>query len=79
MLETENARLIPGSGRSPREGNGSYSSTLAWKIPWREKPGGPQSSGSQRVGYNWKTMHACVCVWRPGDYHTKWSKSDKDK
>ena len=28
--------LIPGSGRSPGEGNGS---TIAWKIPWTEKPG----------------------------------------
>ena len=31
---------IPGSGRSPREGNGNHSSTLAWKIPWMEEPGG---------------------------------------
>ena len=29
--------LIPGSGRSPGEGNGN-SSTLAWKIPWMEEP-----------------------------------------
>ena len=26
-----------------------HSSTLAWKIPWTEEPGGPQSMGSQRV------------------------------
>ena len=25
---------------------------LAWKIPWTEKPGGLQSTGSQRVRYN---------------------------
>ena len=25
--------LIPGSGRSPGEGNGNHSSTLAWRIP----------------------------------------------
>ena len=25
------------------------SSTLAWKIPWAEKPGGLQFMGSQRV------------------------------
>ena len=24
-----------------------HSSTLAWKIPWTEVPGGPQSMGSQ--------------------------------
>ena len=28
------------------------SSTLAWKIPWMEKPGGLQSMGSQRVGHD---------------------------
>ena len=30
----------------------SYSSTLAWKIPWREKPGRLQSMGSLRVGHD---------------------------
>ena len=29
-----------------------HSSTLAWKIPWTEEPGGLQSMGSQRVGYD---------------------------
>ena len=28
------------------------SSTLAWKIPWMEEPGGLQSMGSQRVGHD---------------------------
>ena len=28
------------------------SSTLAWKIPWTEKPGRLQSVGSQTVGHN---------------------------
>ena len=28
----------------------THSSTLAWRIPWREEPGGLQSMGSQRVG-----------------------------
>ena len=27
-----------------------HSSTLAWKIPWMEEPGGLQSVGSLRVG-----------------------------
>ena len=31
--------LIPGSGRSPREGNGNHSSILAWKIPWTGESG----------------------------------------
>ena len=35
----------------------THSSILAWKIPWTEEPGGPQSMGSQRVGHNWATEH----------------------
>ena len=30
----------------------THSSTLAWKIPWSEEPGGLQSMGSQRVGHD---------------------------
>ena len=30
----------------------THSSTLAWKIPWAEKPGRLQSMGSQRVGHD---------------------------
>ena len=36
---------IPGLGRSPAEGNAIHSSTLAWKIPWTEDPGGLQNTG----------------------------------
>ena len=43
---------IPGSGRSPGEGNGNPLQYLAWKIPWTEKSGGLQPMGSQRVGYH---------------------------
>ena len=32
-----------------------HSSTLAWKIPWREEPGRLQSMGLLRVGHNWVT------------------------
>ena len=32
-----------------------YSSTIAWKIPWTEEPGGLQSMGSQRIGHDWVT------------------------
>ena len=34
------AGWIPGSGRSPGEGNGTHSSILACRIPWTEEPGG---------------------------------------
>ena len=36
---------IPWSGRFPGRGNATHSSILAWRIPWTEKPGGPQSWG----------------------------------
>ena len=39
------AGSIPGSGRSPGEGNGNHSSILAWEIPWTEEPGGTTVHG----------------------------------
>ena len=41
--------LIPGSGRSPGEGNGNPLHILAWRIPGTEEPGGLQSMRSQIV------------------------------
>ena len=32
-----------------------HSSTLAWKIPWMEEPGGLQSMGSLKVRHDWAT------------------------
>ena len=32
-----------------------HSSTLAWKIPWMEEPGGLQSMGSLTVRHDWVT------------------------
>ena len=44
----------------------THSSILAWEIPWTEEPGGLQSMGSQRVGYNLATkqqQHSGLEVW----------------
>ena len=30
----------------------THSSPLAWRTPWREEPGRPQSLGWQRVGHD---------------------------
>ena len=61
------------------------SSTLAWKIPWAEEPGGLQSMGSRRVGHNWATslslfpfMHwrrkwQPTPVFLPGESQGRWS------
>ena len=32
------------------KGRATYTSILAWRILWTEEPGGPQYTGSQRVG-----------------------------
>ena len=55
-----------------------HSSTLAWKIPWTEKPGRLQSMGSWRVGHDWATSLFTFIHWRrkwqptlvflPGEY-----------
>ena len=37
---------------SPGEEMATHSSILVWEIPWTEKPGGLQSIGSERVGYD---------------------------
>ena len=31
----------------------AHSSVLAWRIPWTEEPGGPQSMGPRRVRHDW--------------------------
>ena len=37
---------------SLKKGMATHSSILAWRIPWREEPGGLQSMGLQRVGHD---------------------------
>ena len=37
---------------APEKAMPPHSSTLAWKIPWTEEPGGLQSMGSLRVGHD---------------------------
>ena len=39
----------------PEKAIATHSSTLAWRIPWTEEPGGLQSMGSLRVGHDWAT------------------------
>ena len=41
--DTEEAGLIPGSGRSLEEEMATHSSVLAWIIPWTEESGRLQS------------------------------------
>ena len=50
MLETQVQSL--GQEDPLEKEMATHSSTLAWKIPWTEEPGGLQSMGSQRVGHD---------------------------
>ena len=65
-----------------------HSSTLAWKIPWMEEPGGPQSMGLLRVGHDWVTSFhfslscigegngnplQCSCLENPRDRGAWWA------
>ena len=48
----------------------THSSTLAWRIPWREEPGRLQSMGSQRVRHDWAislslSNHHLQWFWSP--------------
>ena len=44
---------MPSPSRGPEDplekGMATHFSILAWRTPWTEEPGGPQSTGSQRV------------------------------
>ena len=39
-----------------------HSSTLAWKIPWTEEPGGLLSMGSHRVGHDRSDLAAAAAA-----------------
>ena len=41
-----------GQKDSLEKGMATHASTLAWRIPWTEEPGGLQCMGSQRVGHD---------------------------
>ena len=40
-----------------------HSSTLAWKIPWTEEPGGLPSMVSHRVGHDWGDLAAAAAAY----------------
>ena len=61
-----------------------HSSTLAWKIPWTEEPGWPQSMGSLGVRHDWVTSLSCIgegkgnplqcsCLENPRDMGAWWA------
>ena len=50
MMQETGVRFLGGEDPLEKE-MATHSSTLAWKIPWTEEPGGLQSMGSQTVGH----------------------------
>ena len=46
------AGSISGLGRSLEKEMATYSSILAWEIPWADEPDWLQSMGLQRVGHD---------------------------
>ena len=60
-------------GEEPlKKGMATHSSTLAWRTPWTEEPGGLQSMGSQRVRHTQTTntftiakAPSSLCLARP--------------
>ena len=40
----------------------THSSTLVWRIPWMEEPGGLPSAGSHRVGHDWSNLAAAAAA-----------------
>ena len=46
----------------------THSSTLAWRIPWTEEPGGLPSMGLHRVRHDWSDLAAAATI---SYYHTE--------
>ena len=80
-LPSRRQRFDPWIGKIPwRRKWATHSRTLAWKIPWTEKPGWLQSMGSQRVRHDWVTslslftfifiltVGLCSCYWNSFDF-----------
>ena len=61
--------LIPGSEDPLEEGMATDSSTLAWRIPWTEEPGGLQSMVSGKSHTTEHTHGGCdVSRWWLGKH-----------
>ena len=60
----EDLGSIPGSGRSPGEGNGNpLQYSYLKKFPWTEEPGRLQSMRSQKVRHNLATEHTQAHIY----------------
>ena len=53
----------------------THSSTLTWRIPWMEEPGGLQSTGLQRVGHDLVTSLSLFIHYFTNLNYKKYQKS----
>ena len=77
--------LLHWQAESSEKALAPHSSTLAWKIPWTEEPGGLQSMGSLGVGHDqaaslslftfmhWRRKQQPTPVFLPGESRERWS------
>ena len=60
LFRGHNSARNKAHGPVVEKGTATHSSILAWRTPWTEEPGRLQSTGSQRVGLDLATEHACT-------------------
>ena len=66
MEETQEIHIPSLGWAGPLEGGtATHSSTLPWKSPWTEKPGGRKSTGSQTIRHNRAHTGFTWGLWRP--------------
>ena len=64
MQETQETSVPLMGGEDPlKKEMATHSSIFARKISWTEKPGGLQSTGSQRIGHDWARTHIYYKDW----------------
>ena len=51
-LAAQRVKNLPAMRETLEKGMATHLSIVAWRIPWREEPGGLQSMESQRVGHD---------------------------
>ena len=52
LLKPVRGKILTDLNKQSEKAMAPHSSTLAWKIPWMEEPGGLQSMGSLVVGHD---------------------------
>ena len=67
----EDVGSIPGSGRSPGEGNGNPVQYSCLENPWTEEPGGLQSQGLQETGFSNQTATNTVLHHGCTNFHSR--------